>query len=49
MASEERREPVNRPADEPPGPENAGLKDLRFGVIGLGTCAALAILFAIIF
>jgi hypothetical protein len=49
MASDERREPVNRPADEAPGPENVGLKDLRFGVIGLGTCAALAILFAIIF
>lgn len=40
---------MNRPADEAPGPENVGLKDLRFGAIGLGTCAALAILFAIIF
>jgi hypothetical protein len=49
MTSEERRQPVNRPADEASGPENVGLRDLTFGVIGLGTCAALAILFAIIF
>ena len=49
MTSEERRQPVNRPADEARGPDNVGLRDLTFGVIGLGTCAALAILFAIIF
>ena len=48
MTSEERRQPVNRPADEASGPENVGLRDLTFGVIGLGTCAALAILFLII-
>jgi hypothetical protein len=29
--------------------EDVGLKDFTFGVIGLGTCAGLAILFAIIF
>jgi hypothetical protein len=29
--------------------EEVGRKDFTFGVIGLGTCAVLAILFAIIF
>ncbi len=36
-------------AEEPEYREDVGLKDFRFGVIGLGTCAGLAILFAIIF
>ena len=49
MTSDEGRQPVNRPADEQGYPEDVGLKDFRFGVFGLGTCAALAILFAIIF
>lgn len=49
MTSDERRPPVNRPADEERYPEDVGLKDFRFGVIGLGTCAGLAFLFAIIF
>jgi hypothetical protein len=40
---------MNRPADEPRYPENVGLKDFKFGVVGLGSCAGLAILFAIIF
>jgi hypothetical protein len=40
---------MNRPADEARDPENVGLKDLKFGAIGLGTCAGLAILFAILF
>jgi hypothetical protein len=40
---------MNYRADDPESRENVGLKDLRFGVIGLGTCAGLAILFAIIF
>ena len=49
MTSEERRPPVNRPAHQERFPEDVGLKDFRFGVIGLGTCGGLAILFAIIF
>jgi hypothetical protein len=49
MTSHERRQPVNRPADEARYPEDVGLKDFKFGVIGLGTCAGLAILFAIVF
>jgi hypothetical protein len=60
MTSDERRQPVNPPADEErypehvglkdfSYPEDVGLKDFRFGAIGLGTCAGLAILFAIIF
>ena len=40
---------MNRPADEARYPENVGLKDLKFGAIGLGTCAGLVILFAILF
>jgi hypothetical protein len=59
MTSDERQR-VNRPADEErypehvglkdfSHPEDVGLKDFRFGAIGLGTCAGLAILFAIIF
>ena len=35
---------MNDRADDPESRENVGLKDLRFGVIGLGTCAGLAIL-----
>ena len=49
MTPEERRQPVNSPAGQARYPEDVGLKDFKFGVIGLGTCAALAILFAIIF
>lgn len=49
MRSDERRPVVNRPADEQGYPEDVGLKDFTFGVIGLGICAGLAILFAIIF
>ena len=49
MMSDERRQPVNRPADEAGYPEDVGLRDFRFGAIGLGICAGLAILFAIIF
>jgi hypothetical protein len=41
--------PMNYRADEPRYREDVGLKDFKFGVIGLGTCAGLAILFAIIF
>jgi hypothetical protein len=44
-----KKDRVNYRADDPESRENVGLKDLRFGVIGLGTCAGLAILFAIIF
>jgi hypothetical protein len=40
---------MNYRAKEPEYREDVGLKDFRFGVIGLGTCAGLAILFAIIF
>jgi hypothetical protein len=40
---------MNRPADEARYLENVGLKDFKFGAIGLGTCAGLAILFAILF
>ena len=40
---------MNYRREEPGYRENVGLKDLRFGVIGMGTCAGLAILFAIIF
>ena len=39
---------MNRPADEARYPENVGLRDFKLGAIGLGTCAALAILFAIL-
>ena len=48
-SDDERSQPVNRPADQQGYPEDVGLKDFRFGAIGLGTCAGLAILFAIIF
>jgi hypothetical protein len=48
---------MNRPADEARyragdearSAEDVGVKDFKFGVIGLGTCAGLAILFSIIF
>jgi hypothetical protein len=40
---------MKRPADEARYPENVGLRDFKLGVIGLGTCAGLAILFAIVF
>jgi hypothetical protein len=40
---------MNRPADETRYPENVGLKDVKFGASGLGTCAGLAILFGIVF
>lgn len=40
---------MNRLIDEARYPENVGLKDLKFGAVGLGLCAGLAILFAIIF
>jgi hypothetical protein len=57
MTSDEGRQLMNRPADEAsyragdqaPAAEDVGLKDFKFGVIGLGTCAGLAILFSIIF
>lgn len=49
MTSEEGRQPMNRPADEQGHPEDVGLKDVRFGAIGLAICAGLAVLFAIIF
>lgn len=49
MTSDEWRQPVNRPAHDERYAEDVGLKDVRFGVIGLGSCAGLAILFAIIF
>ena len=48
-SDDERSQPLNLPAAEQGYPEDVGLKDFRFGVIGLGTCAGLAILFAIIF
>jgi hypothetical protein len=40
----QREDRVNYRADDPESRENVGLEDLRFGVIGLGTCAGLAIL-----
>jgi len=48
-SDDDRSQPVNRPADEQGYPEDVGLRDFRFGVIGLGACAGLAILFAIVF
>jgi hypothetical protein len=40
---------MNYRREEPDYGEDVGLKDFKFGVIGMGTCAGLAILFAIIF
>ena len=40
---------MNHRDDDPRYAEDVGLKDFKFGVIGLGLAAGLAILFAIIF
>ena len=40
---------MNYRADDTGYSEDVGLKDFKSGVIGLGPCAGLAILFAIIF
>jgi hypothetical protein len=40
---------MNHRSQDPRDRGDVGLKDFKFGVIGLGGCAGLAILFAIIF
>jgi hypothetical protein len=48
MTPHERRQPVDPRAEEARYREDVGLKDFKFGVIGLGACAGLAILVAIL-